>query len=87
MGEFGPLAGGGIKGGLTCGATDEFGYHIAKDKVHVHALQATILHCFGFNHTKLTGSFQNGDFRLTDVLGELTRIFHGLGKKLAKSPR
>jgi len=65
------MAGGGIKGGLTYGETDEFGYHVVKDKVHVHDLQATILHCFGLEHTKLTYRFQGRDFRLTDVHGEV----------------
>lgn len=67
------LAGGGIKGGLTYGATDELGYHIVQDKVHVHDLQATILHCFGLDHTRLTYKFQGRDFRLTDVAGEVVK--------------
>jgi hypothetical protein len=65
------MAGGGIKGGLTWGETDEFGYRVVRDKVHVHDLQATILHCFGLEHTKLTYRFQGRDYRLTDVHGEL----------------
>jgi hypothetical protein len=65
------LAGGGITGGLTWGATDELGYHVAEHKVHVHDLQATILHCLGLDHTKLTYKFQGRDFRLTDVSGEV----------------
>jgi len=65
------MAGGGIKPGLTYGETDEFGYHAVKDRVHVHDLQATILHCFGFDHTKLTYRFQGRDYRLTDVHGEV----------------
>jgi len=65
------LAGGGIKPGVTIGETDELGFHVAKDKVHVHDLHATILHCLGFDHTKLTFRFQGRDFRLTDVHGEL----------------
>src|SRR5260221_1185560 len=67
------LAGGGIKPGVTIGETDEFGFHITKDKVHVHDLHATILHLLGFNHEKLTYRFQGRDFRLTDVEGELVR--------------
>jgi uncharacterized protein DUF1501 len=65
------MAGGGIKGGITYGETDEFGYHVVKDKMHVHDLQATILHCFGLDHTRLTYKFQGRDFRLTDVHGEV----------------
>ncbi len=67
------LAGGGIKAGTVFGETDELGYHIAKDKVHVHDLQATILHCFGLDHTKLTYRFQGRDYRLTDVFGEVVK--------------
>ncbi|HEU0010706.1 MAG TPA: DUF1501 domain-containing protein, partial [Verrucomicrobiae bacterium] len=67
------LAGGGVKSGTTYGETDELGYHVAKDKVHVHDLQATILHCFGLEHTKLTYRFQGRDYRLTDVHGEVVR--------------
>src|SRR5213596_1988273 len=65
------LAGGGIKSGITIGETDEFGFHVTKDKVHVHDLHATILHLLGFDHTKLTYRFQGRDFRLTDVEGEI----------------
>jgi uncharacterized protein (DUF1501 family) len=65
------LAGGGIKPGITLGETDELGFHIVKDKVHVHDLHATILHLLGFDHTKLTHRFQGRDFRLTDVEGEV----------------
>ena len=65
------LAGGGIKPGITIGETDELGFHVVKDKVHVHDLHATMLHLLGFDHTKLTYRFQGRDFRLTDVEGEL----------------
>jgi len=65
------MAGGGVKGGTTIGETDELGFHITKDKVHVHDLNATILHCLGFDHEKLTYRFQGRDFRLTDVEGEV----------------
>jgi uncharacterized protein (DUF1501 family) len=65
------MAGGGIKPGLTLGETDEFGFHITKDRVHVHDLHATLLYLLGFDHTKLTYHFQGRDFRLTDVEGEL----------------
>ncbi|HXT40827.1 MAG TPA: DUF1501 domain-containing protein [Candidatus Angelobacter sp.] len=65
------LAGGGIKPGITIGETDDFGFHVVKDKVHVHDLHATILKLLGFDHTKLTYRFQGRDFRLTDVEGEI----------------
>jgi uncharacterized protein (DUF1501 family) len=61
------LAGGGIKPGQTIGETDELGFHIVRDKVHVHDLQATILHLLGLDHTRLTYKFQGRPFRLTDV--------------------
>jgi hypothetical protein len=67
------MAGGGIKRGSVYGETDELGYHVVKDKVHIHDLQATILHCFGLEHTKLTYRFQGRDYRLTDVHGEVVR--------------
>jgi uncharacterized protein (DUF1501 family) len=65
------LAGGGIKPGLNLGVTDEFGFNPVEDRVHVHDLQATVLHLLGLDHTKLTFRFQGRDFRLTDVHGEI----------------
>lgn len=65
------LAGGGFRPGLTLGATDEFGFHVTQDRVHIHDLHATLLHQLGFDHTKLTYRFQGRDFRLTDVHGEV----------------
>jgi hypothetical protein len=65
------LAGGGIKPGQTIGATDELGFYAVEDRVHVHDLQATIMHLLGLDHTKLTFKFQGRDFRLTDVAGEV----------------
>ena len=65
------MAGGGIKGGISFGETDEIGYAGVKDRVHVHDLQATILHQMGFNHEKLTYHFQGRDFRLTDQFGKV----------------
>ena len=65
------LAGGGIKPGITVGATDDFGFNVVEDLVHVHDLHATILHLLGFDHTKLTYRFQGRDFRLTDVHGNI----------------
>jgi hypothetical protein len=67
------LAGGGVKPGLTYGATDELGFHVAEDPVHVHDLQATILHLLGFDHEKLTFRHAGRDFRLTDVHGKVVR--------------
>jgi len=64
------MAGGGIKPGITLGESDDFGFNVARDKVHVHDLHATLLHLLGFDHTKLTYRFQGRDFRLTDVAGE-----------------
>ena len=67
------LAGGGIKGGIVHGATDEFGFKAEKDPVHIHDLHATILHLLGFDHTKLTYRHAGRDFRLTDVYGEVVK--------------
>ncbi len=67
------LAGGGVKGGITHGATDEFGWHATENKVHVHDLHATILHLMGINHEKLTYRYSGRDFRLTDVHGTIVR--------------
>ena len=65
------LAGGGVKRGAVIGATDELGYHITEKPIHVHDLQATILHLMGLDHEKLIYRFQGRDFRLTDVHGEV----------------
>jgi hypothetical protein len=65
------LMGGGVKGGVTYGATDELGYNAVENVVHVHDLHATILHLLGIDHTKLTYKFQGRDFRLTDVHGKV----------------
>ena len=65
------LAGGGARPGTTIGKTDDLGYYTVEDRVHVHDLQATILHLLGFDHLKLTYRFQGRDFRLTDVGGEI----------------
>jgi hypothetical protein len=67
------LAGGGIKGGVTIGETDDFSYNIARDPVSVYDLNATLLHCLGLDHTKLTYKYQGRYFRLTDVHGEVVR--------------
>ena len=65
------LAGGGVKAGYTQGATDDFSYNVAEGHVHVHDLQATILHLLGINHEQLTYRYQGRDFRLTDVYGDV----------------
>ncbi len=65
------MAGGGIKGGLRHGATDDHGFAAVQDKVHIHDLHATILHCLGLDHEKLTYRYAGRDFRLTDVHGNV----------------
>ena len=65
------LAGGGIQGGLSYGETDELGFNITRDPVHVHDLQATLLNQLGFNHERLTYRFEGRDYRLTDVHGKV----------------
>jgi hypothetical protein len=65
------LAGGGIKAGHVHGRTDDFGFNVVEDPVHVHDLHATLLHLLGFDHTRLTHRFQGRDFRLTDVHGRI----------------
>ncbi len=67
------LAGGGVKGGITYGETDEFGYRAVEKKVHVHDLHATILHLLGLYHERLTYRYAGRDFRLTDVEGNVVR--------------
>ena len=67
------VAGGGVKGGYTHGESDELGFSVARDKVGVHDLQATLLHQLGFNHERLTYRFQGRDYRLTDVEGEVVK--------------
>jgi hypothetical protein len=65
------MAGGGVKGGYTHGESDELGFSVARDPVHIHDLQATIMHLLGFDHERLTYRFQGRDFRLTDVHGRV----------------
>ncbi len=67
------LAGGGVKGGFSHGASDELGFSVAENPVHIHDLQATLLHLLGFDHTKLTYRFQGRDYRLTDVHGKVVK--------------
>ena len=65
------MAGGGIKPGIQIGKTDEFGFHITEDPIHVHDIQATIMHCLGLDHERLTYHHAGRDFRLTDVFGKV----------------
>ena len=65
------LAGGGVKGGLAYGTSDEFGMHAQDNRMHVHDLHATILHLMGINHEELTFRWSGRDFRLTDVHGKI----------------
>ncbi|MEP6670533.1 MAG: DUF1501 domain-containing protein, partial [Chthoniobacter sp.] len=67
------MAGGGVKPGMTYGATDEMGFHVVENPVDVHDVQATILHLLGFDHERLTYRFQGRDFRLTDVHGKVVK--------------
>lgn len=65
------MAGGGIRGGVTYGATDQFGYKAAENKVNIHDIHATVLHTLGIDHQQLTYRFNGRDFRLTDVFGNV----------------
>ncbi len=65
------MAGGGVRPGLTLGQTDDFGFHVTESPVHVHDIQATILHCLGLDHERLTYHHAGRDFRLTDVHGQV----------------
>ncbi len=65
------MAGGGIRPGLVYGGTDDFCYNITQNPVHIHDLNATILHCLGVDHTRFTYHFQGRDYRLTDVHGNV----------------
>ena len=67
------MAGGGVRGGMNYGTTDELGFNIVENPVHVHDLQATLLHLLGFDHKQLTYRFQGRDYRLTDVHGEVVQ--------------
>ena len=67
------LAGGGIKGGQVYGETDDYCYNVTENGVHIHDLNATLLHTLGLNHEKLTFKFQGRDYRLTDVHGNVVK--------------
>ena len=67
------IAGGGVKGGMTYGESDDFGFNATQNRMHIHDLHATLLHLLGINHEKLTYRFQGRDFRLTDVHGKLIK--------------
>jgi hypothetical protein len=65
------MAGGGVRGGMAYGATDDYGYYAAENKMHVHDLHATILYILGLDHERLTYRYAGRDFRLTDVAGQV----------------
>ncbi len=67
------MAGGGVKGGVQIGQTDEFSYNIVEDPIHIHDLNATILHLMGIDHERLTHRFRGRDYRLTDVEGHVVK--------------
>ena len=71
------MAGGGVKGGQTYGATDEFGAKAVENKVHIHDLHATQLALLGFDHEKLTYRYNGRDFRLTDNYGKVVKALIG----------
>jgi hypothetical protein len=67
------MAGGGVKPGITVGETDDYGYNITEDPVHIHDLNATILRCLGIDHKQLTNKYQGRQFRLTDTAGHVVQ--------------
>jgi arylsulfatase A-like enzyme len=67
------MAGGGVKPGVTYGQTDDLGFNVVENPVHVHDLQATILHLLGIDHERLTYHYAGRDFRLTDVAGQVVK--------------
>ena len=67
------MAGGGVRAGFSCGATDEIGYHAVEDRMHLHDFHATALHLLGFDHEKLTCRYSGRDFRLTGVAGVVAK--------------
>jgi uncharacterized protein (DUF1501 family) len=71
------MAGGGVKGGLAFGATDEFGHKAVENPVHIHDWHATILHLLGLDHERLTFNYGGRDFRLTDVYGNVVKQIIG----------
>src|SRR5690606_35984181 len=74
------MAGGGVKGGLSYGATDELGYQAVENPVHIHDWHATILHLLGFDHKRLTFNYAGRDFRLTDVYGNVVHDIIACGR-------
>ena len=67
------MAGGGVKGGFSFGATDDYGFYAERDKMHIHDVHATILHLLGIDHEQLTYRYSGRDFRLTDVFGNVAK--------------
>jgi hypothetical protein len=65
------MAGGGVKGGMVYGATDDYGYYAVEDRMHIHDLHATMLHILGMDHERLTYPYAGRNFRLTDVAGNV----------------
>jgi len=76
------MAGGGVKGGITYGATDEHGYKVVDGKMHIHDWHATILHLLGLDYERLTFNYAGRDFRLTDVHGSVAKEFFCLVKQI-----
>ncbi len=67
------MAGAGVRSGMVCGETDDYSYNVVRDPVHIHDLNATVLHLLGIDHKRLTFRHQGRDFRLTDIHGEIIR--------------
>jgi hypothetical protein len=67
------MSGGGVRGGMAYGATDDYGYYAAENKVHIHDLHATILHLLGINHEHLTYRYAGRDYKLTDLAGNVVK--------------
>ncbi len=65
------MAGGGVKGGMAYGATDDYGYYAVENKMHINDLHATVLHLLGLDHERLTFRYAGRDFRLTDIAGKV----------------
>ena len=80
------MAGGGVKRGCDYGETDDFGYNVAKDGVHVHDFHATMLHLLGVDHTKMIYRHEGRDYRLTDVAGEVVKAILALERMVLMMP-
>jgi hypothetical protein len=71
------MAGGGVRGGMVFGETDDYSYNVVRDPVHIHDLNATVLHCLGIEHERLTFRHLGRDYRLTDIHGKLVKPLLG----------